>query len=209
MIIAIDGPAASGKGTLAKRIAAYLGYGCLDTGLLYRAVARDVLAAGGSLEDEALAARLAQTLDLKSLEDSGLRLPGAGDSASVVAKFPKVRRALLELQRDFASQEPGAVLDGRDIGTVVCPDAPVKIFVTAAVEVRARRRFEEMRKRGEPVTYERVLDMIRLRDERDAGRADSPMRPACDAILLDTTDLDIEAAFEAAVGLIKRKIGQQ
>jgi cytidylate kinase len=116
---------------------------------------------------------------------------------------------LLELQRDFASQEPGAVLDGRDIGTVVCPDAPVKIFVTAAVEVRARRRFEEMRKRGEPVTYERVLDMIRLRDERDAGRADSPMRPACDAILLDTTDLDIEAAFEAAVGLIKRKIGQQ
>jgi cytidylate kinase len=209
MIIAIDGPAASGKGTLAKRIAAYLGYGCLYTGLLYRAVARDVLAAGGSLEDEALAARLAQTLDLKSLEDSGLRLPGAGDSASVVAKFPKVRRALLELQRDFASQEPGAVLDGRDIGTVVCPDAPVKIFVTAAVEVRARRRFEEMRKRGEPVTYERVLDMIRLRDERDAGRADSPMRPACDAILLDTTDLDIEAAFEAAVGLIKRKIGQQ
>ncbi|HEX4892210.1 MAG TPA: (d)CMP kinase [Hyphomicrobiaceae bacterium] len=209
MIIAIDGPAASGKGTLAKRIAAYMGYGCLDTGLLYRAVARDVLAAGGSLEDEALAARLAQTLDLKSLEDPGLRLPGAGDSASVVAKFPKVRRALLELQRDFASQEPGAVLDGRDIGTVVCPDAPVKIFVTAAVEVRARRRFEEMRKRGEPVSYDRVLDMIRLRDERDAGRADSPMQPAADAVLLDTTDLDIEAAFEAAVGLIKRKIGQQ
>jgi cytidylate kinase len=186
-----------------------MGYGCLDTGLLYRAVARDVLAAGGSLEDEALAARLAQTLDLKSLEDPGLRLPGAGDAASVVAKFPKVRRALLELQRDFASQEPGAVLDGRDIGTVVCPGAPVKIFVTAAVEVRARRRFEEMRKRGEPVTYERVLDMIRLRDERDAGRADSPMQPAADAVLLDTTDLDIEAAFEAAVGLIKRKIGQQ
>lgn len=209
MIIAIDGPAASGKGTLAKRIAAYMGYGCLDTGLLYRAVARDVLAAGGSLEDEALAARLAQTLDLKSLEDPGLRLPGAGDAASVVAKFPKVRRALLELQRDFASQEPGAVLDGRDIGTVVCPDAPVKIFVTAAVEVRARRRFEEMRKRGEPVSYDRVLDMIRLRDERDAGRADSPMQPAADAVLLDTTDLDIEAAFEAAVGLIKRKIGQQ
>jgi CMP/dCMP kinase len=209
MIIAIDGPAASGKGTLAKRIAALMGYGCLDTGLLYRAVARDVLGAGGSLEDGVLAARLAQTLDLRSLDDPGLRLPGAGDAASVVAKFPAVRAALLELQRDFARQEPGAVLDGRDIGTVVCPEAPVKIYVTAAVETRARRRYEEMRRRGEPVTYEGVLEMIRLRDERDSGRADSPMRPAADAILLDTTELAIEAAFEAAVGLIKRKIGQQ
>ena len=208
MIIAIDGPAASGKGTLAKRIAAHFGYGCLDTGLLYRAVARDVLATGGSLEDEALAARLASTLDPVSLNDSGLRLPGVGDAASVVAKFPAVRIALLEFQRNFAAQEPGAVLDGRDIGTVVCPDAPVKIFVTARIEVRARRRFEELRRRGEPVTYERVLEVIRRRDERDAGRVDAPMKVADDAILLDTTDLAIDAAFEAAVGLIKRKISQ-
>ena len=208
MIIAIDGPAASGKGTLAKRIAGHFGYGCLDTGLLYRAVARDVLARNGSLEDEKLAARVAMTLDSASLDDPGLRLPGVGDAASVVAKFPAVRKALLDFQRDFASQEPGAVLDGRDIGTVVCPDAPVKLFITADIEVRAGRRFEELKRRGEPVTYERVLEVIRGRDARDAGRADAPMKAAPDAILLDTTNMDIETAFEAAVGLIKRKIGQ-
>ena len=208
MIIAIDGPAASGKGTLAKRIAAYFGYGCLDTGLLYRAVARDVMARGKSLEDEPFAARIARTLDPATLDDPGLRLPGVGDAASVVAKFPSVRAALLDFQRDFARQEPGAVLDGRDIGTVVCPEAPVKIFVTADVEVRARRRFEDMRRLGEPVTYDRVLEVIRRRDERDAGRADAPMKAAPDAILLDTTNLAIEAAFDTAVGLIKRKIGQ-
>ena len=207
MIIAIDGPAASGKGTLAKRIAAYFGYGCLDTGLLYRAVARDVMARGKSLEDEPFAARIARTLDPATLDDPGLRLPGVGDAASVVAKFPSVRAALLDFQRDFARQEPGAVLDGRDIGTVVCPEAPVKIFVTAD-EVRARRRFEDMRRLGEPVTYDRVLEVIRRRDERDAGRADAPMKAAPDAILLDTTNLAIEAAFDTAVGLIKRKIGQ-
>ncbi|MFM9938369.1 MAG: (d)CMP kinase [Hyphomicrobiaceae bacterium] len=208
MIIAIDGPAASGKGTLARRIAAHFGYSCLDTGLLYRAVARDVLASGGSLEDEVLAARLARILDPATLDDAGLRLPGVGDAASVVAKVPAVRRALLDFQRNFAAQEPGAVLDGRDIGTVVCPDAPVKMFITAAVEVRARRRFEELRARGEPVTYDRVLEVIRRRDERDSGRADAPMKPADDAILLDTSDLAIDAAFEAAVGLILRRIGQ-
>lgn len=208
MIIAIDGPAASGKGTLARRIAAYFGYGCLDTGLLYRAVARDVLARDGSLEDEAFAAQIARTLDPASLDDPNLRLPGVGDAASVVAKFPSVRAALLTFQRDFAAQEPGAVLDGRDIGTVICPDAPVKIFVTAHVETRAKRRFAELVARGEPVTYERVLDVIRRRDERDMGRTDAPMKAAPDAILLDTTDLDIDTAFQAAIGLIKRKIGQ-
>ena len=208
MIIAIDGPAASGKGTLARRIAAQFGYGCLDTGLLYRAVARDVMESGGSLEDETLAARMAATLDASSLDDAALRLPGIGDAASVVAKFSAVRAALLDFQRQFAAQEPGAVLDGRDIGTVVCPDAPVKLFITAAVEVRARRRYEEMRRRGEPVIYERVLEVIKRRDERDSGRADAPMKIAPDAILLDTTDLAIDAAFETAVGLIKRKIGQ-
>lgn len=205
MIIAIDGPAASGKGTLARRIAAHYGYGCLDTGLLYRAVARDVLAANGSLEDEKLAAQLARTLDPASLDDAGLRLPGVGDAASVVAKFPTVRAALFDLQRNFAAQEPGAVLDGRDIGTVVCPDAPVKIFVTADVEVRARRRFEEMRARGEPVTYERVLEVIRRRDERDAGRADAPMKPAEDAFILDTTHMDVETAVAQALRLIESR----
>jgi CMP/dCMP kinase len=209
MIIAIDGPAASGKGTLARRIAAHLGYACLDTGLLYRAVARDVMARDRSLEDEGFAARIAETLDTTSLNDPSLRRAGLGDAASVVAGHPSVRRALLELQRNFAAQEPGAVLDGRDIGTVVCPDADVKIFVTAALHVRARRRFEELRARGEPVTLESVTDIIRRRDERDSGRQDAPMRAAPDAVLLDTTDFDIEQAFEAAVGLITRRISRQ
>jgi CMP/dCMP kinase len=208
MIIAIDGPAASGKGTLAKRVADHFGLACLDTGLLYRAVARDVLARGGSLEDEAEAAAVARTIDPATLNDPSLRLPGVGEAASVVARIPAVRAALLDFQRDFARQEPGAVLDGRDIGTVVCPDADIKIFVTADAQVRARRRYEELRQRGEPVTLEAVLDVIRRRDERDSSRADAPMRPADDAILLDTSNLDIEAAFDAAVGLIKRKIGQ-
>jgi cytidylate kinase len=209
MIIAIDGPAASGKGTLARRIAAQFGFACLDTGLLYRAVARDVLAAGGSLEDAKLATACARTLDSTTLDDPGLRLPGVGEAASVVAKFPEVRRQLLEFQRDFARQQPGAVLDGRDIGTVVCPDADVKIFVTADVEVRARRRTDELLARGEPVTYDRVLEVIRRRDERDSGRADAPMQAAPDAHLIDTTRLDIQASFDVAVGLIKRKIDQQ
>lgn len=208
MIIAIDGPAASGKGTLARRIADHFGLACLDTGLLYRAVARDVLARGASLEDEAVAAAVARTIDPATLSDPSLRLPGVGEAASVVARIPAVRAALLDFQHQFARQAPGAVLDGRDIGTVVCPDADVKIFVTADASVRARRRYEERRQRGEPVTVEAVLDVIRRRDARDSGRADAPMRVADDAILLDTTNLDIEAAFDAAVGLIKRKIGQ-
>lgn len=209
MIIAIDGPAASGKGTLAKRIAAYFGYACLDTGLLYRAVARDVRARGGSLDDEALAAEAARTLDFASLDDPELRHAGAGEAASVVARFPSVRKALLELQRRFAAQKPGAVLDGRDIGTVVCPDADIKIFVTADLEVRARRRFEEVKSRGDATTLEAVTHLIRQRDLRDMSRADAPMRAAADADLLDTTDMDIETAFEAAVELIKRRIARQ
>jgi cytidylate kinase len=138
-----------------------------------------------------------------------LRHSGAGEAASVVAKFPDVRTALLDLQRRFAAQKPGAVLDGRDIGTVVCPDADVKIFVTADLEVRARRRFEEMRVHDHTVTLEAVVHLIRQRDARDTSRADAPMRPAPDADLLDTTEMDIEAAFEAAVGLIKRRIARQ
>jgi len=208
MIIAIDGPAASGKGTLARMIAAHYGFGCLDTGLLYRAVARDVLARDASLEDEAVAVAVARTLDPLSLDDASLRLPGVGDAASIVARMPGVRAALLTFQRDFAAQEPGAVLDGRDIATVVCPDADAKLFVTAAIEVRARRRYDELRARGEPVTYEGVLEVIRRRDERDMGRADAPLRVASDAMLIDTSELAIDAAFDAAVGLIERKIGR-
>ncbi len=208
MIIAIDGPAASGKGTLAKKIAAHFGYQCLDTGLLYRAVARDLLAQNASLENVDAAERAAKSLDPDTLDDPALRLASVGEAASVVAKIPAVRAALLDFQRDFSAQGPGAVLDGRDIGTVVCPDADVKLFVTANVEMRAWRRYEELKKRGEPVNYERVLETIKARDARDASRADAPLMAAPDALLLDTTNLDIEAAFDAAVGLIKRKIGQ-
>jgi cytidylate kinase len=209
MIIAIDGPAASGKGTLAKRIAAHFGLPHLDTGLLYRAVARDVRRRGGRLEDARLAAAAARELDPASLDDSALRGPGLAEAASLVAKFPEVRQALLGVQRAFATQEAGAVLDGRDIGTVVCPEATVKLYVTAAPEIRARRRHLEMVGRGETVPFDHVLADIRRRDERDAGRDAAPMRPACDAILLDTSNLDIETAFEMAVGAIARKVGQR
>ena len=208
MIIAIDGPAASGKGTLAKRIADYWGLPCLYTGLLYRAVARDVAARGFRLDDRWAALVQARSLDLGRLDDPGLRTPQAGDAASIVARIPEVRSALLVYQRAFAAQPGGAVLDGRDIGTVVCPDADAKIYVTARTEVRAKRRFLECQARGEAVTVEGILADIRRRDERDASRGSAPMRPAADADLLDTSDLDIEAAFDAAVGLIKRKIGR-
>ena len=205
MIIAIDGPAASGKGTLARRIAELYGLSCLDTGLLYRAVARDVKADGRPLEDAAAATEAARRLDPVSLDDAALRLPGAGEAASIVARIPGVRAALLEFQRSFARRPPGAVLDWRDIGTVVCPDADVKIFVTASAEVRARRRFDEQRAKGEAVVYETVLDVIRRRDARDAERADAPMQAAPDAVLLDTSCLEIEAAVEAAIAIIERR----
>ena len=209
MIIAIDGPAASGKGTLATRVAAHFGLHHLDTGLLYRAVARDVLRRGKSLEDAIAAADAARALDPATLADPALRGPGAGEAASIVAGIAQVRAALREFQRSFARQPPGAVLDGRDIGTVVCPEADIKIYVTATPQVRARRRYLEMEGRGEPATYEDVLADIRRRDERDAGRDASPMRPAADAFLLDTSNLDIEAAFDTAVGAILRKAGQR
>ena len=209
MIIAIDGPAASGKGTLAKRVAAHFGLPWLDTGLLYRAVARDVLKAGKKLEDTEAAAAAASSLDAGSLNDPNLRGNGIGDAASVVGRIPQVRAALLKLQQDFAAQPGGAVLDGRDIGTVICPHADVKIFVTASPEVRARRRFLERTARGEAITYEAILEEIQRRDERDMERAAAPMRPAADAFLLDTTNLDIEAAFNTAVGEITRKVGQR
>jgi CMP/dCMP kinase len=209
MIVAIDGPAASGKGTLAKRIAQYFGLAHLDTGLLYRAVARDVRKRGGALDDAKGAAEAARSLDPATLDDPELRSPGVGEAASVVARIPAVRAAMLEYQRRFAQRPEGAVLDGRDIGTVVCPDADVKIYVTATPEVRAERRCLEMKGRGENTTHKAVLADIRQRDARDATREVSPMLPAVDAVLLDTTDLDIEAAFNTAVGVILRKVGQR
>ena len=164
---------------------------------------------GGALEDHVAAVTAARELDPATLDDPALRGVGAGEAASIVARIPQVRAALLEFQRSFARRPPGAVLDGRDIGTVVCPDADVKIFVTAAPEIRAQRRHLERQSRGEAVTYEAVLADIRRRDERDAGREAAPMRPAADAILLDTSNLDIEAAFDTAVGVIVKKVGQR
>jgi CMP/dCMP kinase len=202
LIIAIDGPAASGKGTLAKRIAAHFGLAWLDTGLLYRAVARDVLANGGDLEDVAAAEAAARAIVADTLGDPALRGPKAGDAASIVAKIPGVRAALLDYQRAFALQDGGAVLDGRDIGTVVCPHAHVKIFVTASDEARAHRRFLEHQARGESVAYDELLADIRRRDERDRSRSAAPMHAAADALHLDTTDLDAEQAFQAALQLI-------
>lgn len=203
MIIAIDGPAASGKGTVARRLAAHYGLRHLDTGMLYRAVAARVIAAGASLDDPTARQEAARGLEAKSLVDEALlRGPGMGEAASIVAADPAVRTAMLEFQRSFARVPPGAVLDGRDIATVVCPDANAKIFVTATAETRARRRYKEILAAGGEVTYAQVLADIRRRDERDSARAVAPLRKADDAHLLDTTDLDIEAAFRAAVDLI-------
>ena len=209
MIIAIDGPAASGKGTLAKRLAQHYGLPHLDTGLLYRGVGRAVLDAGHDLSDEAAAREAASRLILEALEEDRLRGPEMGEAASVVAAYPAVRALLLDAQRRFAAQPGGAVLDGRDIGTVIAPGAECKIFVTASPEERARRRHAELNRRGDAVTYEAVLADIRRRDERDSGRGTAPLVAAPDARLLDTTSLDIEAAFQAALALAEtaRKTG--
>jgi cytidylate kinase len=207
MIIAIDGPAASGKGTLAKRVALHYGLRYLDTGALYRAVARDTLADGGDLTDPSTAATAASRLDVAALGDPGLRGEGLGEAASVVARHPDVRAVLLQYQRNFAKGEPGAVIDGRDIGTVICPDADVKLFVTATPEERAHRRFLELQQAGTDVEESEVLADIRSRDERDRTRGASPLRQAEDAVLLDTTNLDIDAAFRAAIDLIETAMG--
>lgn len=204
LLIAIDGPAASGKGTLAKRLASHYGLRWLDTGLIYRAVARDVAASGRPLDDTAAAVAAARALDADSFSDLALRGPSAGDAASIVARIPEVRAALLDYQREFARQGAGAVLDGRDIGTVVCPDAHVKIFVIASDEARAQRRFLEHRARGEDVTYEQLLAEIRARDARDRERAAAPMKAADDAVTLDTTNLDADQALAAAIAIIDR-----
>ena len=201
-VIAIDGPAASGKGTLARRIAEHLGRPYLDTGLLYRAVARAMLDAGAALTDEDAARRVAETLDVGAIDEAQLRGAEMGEAASLVSVHTGVRQALLGLQRRFAAQPGGAVLDGRDIGTVVCPDAEVKLFVTATPEERARRRHLELRAKGEVIGYDEVLLAIQERDKRDSQRSAAPLRAAPDAIVLDTTDLDQDAAFARALELI-------
>jgi CMP/dCMP kinase len=203
MIIAIDGPAASGKGTLARLAGQHFQLPVLDTGLLYRAVARDLVKRRFALDDLWAAVALARSLDPLSLDDPDLRGALAGDAASVAAKIPQVRAALMAYQRGFAGQPGGAILDGRDIGTVICPTANVKIYVTASPEVRARRRFGEIVARGEATTFEQVLADIARRDERDAGRGAAPMKPAHDAVLLDTSAMDIDGAYKAAVGIIE------
>ncbi len=204
LIIAVDGPAASGKGTIAARLAAAYGLPHLDTGLLYRAVGLAVLDARGSLDDEAAAEAVARALDASHLVDTErLTDGGAGEAASRVAGYPGVRAALLAFQKAFAAQPGGAVLDGRDIGTVIAPEAQAKLYVTATPGVRAMRRWKQLTGRGDVIAYEEMLADIMRRDERDAGRGAAPMVQAQDAVLLDTTDMDIETAFDAARRIVE------
>ena len=209
LVIAVDGPAAAGKGTLARRLAAELRLAHLDTGALYRATARDVLAAGIDPNDAEGAAAIAAKLDPASLADPALRSEAVGRVASVVSAHPAVRAALLDYQRNFAHRPPGgaagAVLDGRDVGTVVCPDATVKLFVTASVEARADRRVRELEAAGGPVDAAAVLADMVARDERDTKRSAAPLRPAHDAVVLDTSGLDADEAFEAALAIVRAR----
>lgn len=198
--VAIDGPAAAGKGTISKAVAKSFGFAHLDTGLLYRATGRKVLETGLPPEDAAKAVTSAD------LTRDGLRTQAVAELASRVATIPEVRAALVAFQRDFARREGGAVLDGRDIGTVIFPDAEVKLFVTASAECRARRRYDELIANGQTADYDDVLDEVRKRDDRDMNRADAPLKPADDAHVIDTTDMDIDAAVTAAAAVIREKL---
>jgi cytidylate kinase len=202
-VIAVDGPAASGKGTIAVRLGRAFGLPVLDTGLLYRAVGVLTDRSGQSLDDEDAAAAAAATLTADLLEDPVLRTRAAGELASRVAVHSRVRDALLEFQHTFAGQEPGAILDGRDIGTVICPHAPAKLYVTASPEVRATRRWKQLTAQGEVVAFEDILEDIRRRDLRDGSRDAAPMAPAPDATLLDTTEMTIEQAADAARRIVE------
>ena len=204
MIIAVDGPTASGKGTVSKELAKHFGLPFLDTGLLYRAVGWTLREQGGDPDNPA-DALAACNFESALLDNPGLRSEAVGGLASRVSVHPEVRRALDKRQKDFARQPGGAVLDGRDIGTVIAPDADVKLFVTASSEARAVRRFEEMKRRGEQVDFDDILADILQRDERDQNRAVAPLRPAADAVLLDTTNLTIDAAIQQAIALVNAK----
>lgn len=206
MIVTVDGPVAAGKGTLARRLAKHFGFHYLDTGALYRAVARRLLAAGEDPSDAAAAVRAARALTPEELDNPGLRAEGVGEAASIVSAHPAVRAALLAYQRRVAAKPPGAVLDGRDIGTVVCPEADVKLFVTASVEARARRRIRELEAQGAAVDEAQVLAALERRDARDSARAVAPLKPAADAHLLDTSKMDIETAFRAAQDIVASRV---
>lgn len=196
--IAIDGPAAAGKGTVSKAVAAHFGFAHLDTGLLYRAVGAKTLTGTPAVE-------AAKSLCAEDLEAENLRSPDVADAASKVAVIPEVRAALVDFQRAFARRVGGAVLDGRDIGTVICPNAPAKLFVTASAEVRARRRFDELKAKGMDVTLESVLVDVRARDERDMSRAEAPLRPAADAALIDTSEMTIDQAVAVAISAVETR----
>lgn len=202
MIIAIDGPTASGKGTVAARLAQHYGLKRLDTGSLYRAVGLAVLDAGGDPESEAAAVAAAKALDLGAIDEYRIRSSTVGAAAAKVAAIPAVRVVLRDAQRAFAQDPQGAAIDGRDIGTVICPDADVKLFVTASLPVRTERRLKELRARGETISFDELQTQIAERDRRDTERKDSPLRQAGDAHLLDTTDLNVEAAVAAAVAIV-------
>lgn len=203
MIIAIDGPAAAGKGTLAARLARHFGLPYLDTGLLYRAVGKRIADQGLDPDNADDAGRAAESLEPEELANPALRGHEAGELASRVAVHPEVRRVLLAFQRDFARRPEGAVLDGRDIGTAVVPDADIKIYVTATAAVRARRRTDELRAKGRDIAYETILDEIVARDARDAGRASAPLSIAADAVVLDTSGLNADSVFEQAVAIVE------
>lgn len=203
-IVAIDGPAAAGKGTIAKAVAAHFDFAHLDTGLLYRAVGKRALDQGRGVIDDGVAVLCARELTPKALEQDGLRSVLVAKAASRVAAIGEVREALLEFQRAFARQTGGTVLDGRDIGTVICPEAEVKLFVTASAEIRAHRRMEELAARGDKRSFDVILADIEARDARDSSRADAPLRQAGDAHLLDTTELAIDAAVAKAVAIIEQ-----
>ena len=209
MIIAIDGPAASGKGTLARRLAAHYGLPHLDTGLLYRATAASLMQADRDLHDVQAAVAAARGLALTDFDEARLRGPEMGDAASIVAAIPEVRAALVQAQRDFAARPGGAVLDGRDIGTVICRDADVKIFVTATPAARAQRRALELAQRGQRIDYATILAEIVKRDARDAERKEAPMRAAPDAAHLDTTSLSIDDAFAEAARIVDRRFAER
>lgn len=208
MIIAIDGTTASGKGTIARRLSGYYGLPHMDTGRLYRAVGVAALKAGVPLDAAGRLADIARTLDLNDFIEHELRSAEAGKAASVVAAIPSVRQALFELQRAFATRSGGALLDGRDIGTVIAPDADVKLWVDADVNQRAARRWKELSEGGDPITLETVTQQLKIRDARDQGRADAPAAMAADAILIDTTDLTIDAAVEKALAAVEAALAR-
>lgn len=208
LVIAVDGPLASGKGTIARALAAHFNLPFMDTGALYRGVAVSMIKSGDDPANPELAAQAARKLVPSQIQEADIRSAGAGVVASIVSAHSGVRAALLELQKSFAAQPEGAVLDGRDIGTVIAPDADIKLFVTADEEVRASRRHAELRHRGEDISFEQVLSQLRERDGRDSARSDAPMAKADDAIELDTSDMSIDEAVRAAITIVKKHLGQ-